>query len=833
MANFESPACFFAFLNIKSGYDPGMKKCVFILICILFYTRAIAQDAELVWVKQMGGTSFEEVQAITMDTAGNIYCTGYFSATVDFDPGPGIFNLTAVEDEDVFVSKMDSAGNLLWVKQFGGTRHQSGTTIAIDAAGNVLIGGIFFGHVDFDPGPGTLTFFSNGFTDNFICKLDTNGDLVWARQIAGSLTDRLSSIAFAGNGSILITGYFEGTSDFDPGSGFATLTSAGVADIFILRLSAAGLFEWVKQIGGESYDAGYSLKTDAAGNIYVCGIFLNIVDFDPGIGVHNVASVDQDDVFILKLDNNADFVWVKQIGGNSYSRVGSLSIDLHGNVIVAGNFVSDCDFDPGPGTYNITADGNDDAFIVKLDSNGIFRWARALQGPDFQRPYQVVTDNSDDVYTIGYFGGVTDFDPGPAVYNISAVGNLDIFLSKLNKNGDFIWVKQFGGSLFESGNAVYVDNSKYIYAAGYFRGTVDFNPNAATYNLTSNGIDDIFIHKMKQCPAFSTLSLSITTCNSYTLNGQVFTSTGNYTQVLRTTEGCDSVVISLQLTINRIITNANAVICEGETFLAGGFYQTVAGTYYDTLLTNNGCDSVVATRLTVKPAPKPRLGADRNLCFGDSVVLYAGSFSNYLWQDGSTLPSFTANRVGKYWVRIMGTNQCPGSDTFNIMSIDTLPRNFLLPVGKICAGSSLLVSVTGDYKNYLWSDRSTASSLIVLRPGVYQLSVTDNNNCMGADSITILKKDCIPTGIPNSFTPNRDANNDIFKPVINQVIQNYYFVIFNRHGQKVFETYEYGQGWDGRLKNKEQPVGTYVYRVKFTNGLGRESVENGSVLLIR
>lgn len=113
------------------------------------------------------------------------------------------------------------------------------------------------------------------------------------------------------------------------------------------------------------------------------------------------------------------------------------------------------------------------------------------------------------------------------------------------------------------------------------------------------------------------------------------------------------------------------------------------------------------------------------------------------------------------------------------------------------------------------------------------LTAKDFNGCLGTDSITISRKNCIYIAIPNAFTPNGDNKNDIFRPEITQSVKNYGFLIFNRNGQKIFETREYGKGWDGTLKGKSQPAGSYVYHIKYTNIFGTDTVENGSVLLIR
>ncbi len=811
-----------------------MKKYFYILLSSFLIPHAKAQNADLKWVKQIGGISADEVQAITVDAAGNIYTTGFFTETVDFDPGPGVTNLTAFEDEDAFVCKMDNTGKFIWAKNFEGTNYQTGLTIAVDAAGNVYTGGIFFGQVDFDPGPSVFKITTFGNKDDYISKLDAQGNFVWAYQIGGSGNDRLNSITFDNEGNLLVTGYFFGEADFDPGPSAFTLTSAGNADIFLLKMNAAsGNFIWVNQIGGDSFDAAYSVKVNAGGNIIICGFFLGNVDFDPGFGTAPLNSFGDDDAFVLKLDKDGNYLWVKQIGGALYDRASSLCFDDSSNIFIAGYFDGSSDFDPGAGIFNMTAEGKDDAFIVKLDSNGIFNWAKNTSGPSFQRPYIIATDVAGYVYTVGYFDGPTDFDPGPAVYILTSVANLDIFVNKLSPAGDFVWVKQFGGPAFEAGYALFIDRFKNVYTAGSFDGTVDFDPNAGVYNLTTKGSKDIFIHKIKQCPfAATVLVLNIDTCRTYTLNNEVFTTSGTYTRIITDIAGCDSMNITLNLRITRSGSNVNAAICVGESYLAGGKYQTKAGTYYDTLQNNLGCDSVVTTQLTVKPTPDPKLGPDRNLCVGEKLILKPGNFSNYLWQDMSSGPEYIVTGIGKYWITIIGSNGCRGTDTLTIAGIDTIPANFLPANQQLCQGNNLNIAVPG-YATYQWSTGSAASFINVNTIGTFYLTVKDFNNCTGTDTINIQRANCIPISIPNAFTPDGNSINDIFKPIISQTINDYSFIIFNRYGQTIFKTNDYTNGWDGTIKGKPQPSDSYIYRIKYTNIFGRETVETGAVLLIR
>jgi gliding motility-associated-like protein len=142
------------------------------------------------------------------------------------------------------------------------------------------------------------------------------------------------------------------------------------------------------------------------------------------------------------------------------------------------------------------------------------------------------------------------------------------------------------------------------------------------------------------------------------------------------------------------------------------------------------------------------------------------------------------------------------------------------------------IEATG-YSSYLWSNGSTAGFIDVSTSGQYFVTVKDFNNCTGTDSITIQPSNCIPVNIPNSFTPNGDGRNDIFKPGFFLQLSSYSFVVFNRYGQKVFETREKEKGWDGTLKGKAQPSDSYVYTIRYTNIFGVENIETGSVLLIR
>ncbi len=450
------------------------------------------------WVKQIGGARSQITTSITVDISGNVYTTGLFEDTVDFDPGVGEYNLISGRLPDIFIQKLDASGNFIWAKQIGGPGFNVGFSIEADDLGNIYTTGYFEDTVDFDPSSGVNNLISRGEKDIFIQKFDANGNFIWVKQMGGAFYDSGRSINIDASGNVFTTGFFNDTVDFDPGAGVNNLISNGARDIFIQKLDANGNFIWVKQMGGISFESGISIKVDAIGNIYTMGAFSSTVDFDPGAGVSNLTYKSNTDYFIQKLDVNGNFIWAKQLGSIYGGTIHSLDIDASGNVFTTGSFLGTLDFDPGAGVSNLTASAWGDIFIQKLDSNGNFIWAKQMGGTGVDIGSSITVDDFGNIYTTGSFEDLVDFNPGAGVSNITSNGSHDIFIQKLDANGDFIWIKQMGSPGYERATSNTVDASGNVYTTGYFRSTVvDFDPGPGVSSLISYGYDDSFIQKLR------------------------------------------------------------------------------------------------------------------------------------------------------------------------------------------------------------------------------------------------------------------------------------------------------------------------------------------------
>jgi hypothetical protein len=555
-----------------------------------------AQSQSYVWANSTGSQSFSsEIQptAMALDASNNVYTIGTFTGTVDFNPGVGVANLTSSsQNYDTYIQKLDANGNFVSAISLAGNGYTSGQAIETDANGNVYIVGSFDSPVDFDPGATVNSISPLGNQDAFILKLNSSGMFQWVKTFgsANFVSCSALSLAIDNNNDIILSGFFADVVDFNPGPAVNALGATGFADQFILKLNSAGNFVWAKAFLGSDYINPYQLTTDANNNIFSSGTFYGTYDFDPGIGQTNLSASQTDDIYITKLNSNGDFIWAKKLGNNNYENVEGIVTDQAGNTYITATFIDTLDTDPGANIVNLITQ-NDAILILKLNSSGNFVWSKKIDGNGYTYPENIDINNQGHIYLTGYFDGVADFDPGNSVYNLTSAGDYDIFISKYDENGNFILAKNIGDISADGGFDMKVATNGSIYVTGLFGGTVDFNPGPATNNLTSisaSGFDQ-FNFKWDMCNP-STTNLTAYHCNSFTLNGQTYTSSGTYTQTFQSASGCDSLV-NLALTIGSTNSVINQVQCNGTPFVFNGQTYSTAGTYTQYYTNVAGCDS--------------------------------------------------------------------------------------------------------------------------------------------------------------------------------------------------------------------------------------------------
>jgi hypothetical protein len=466
-----------------------MKHIRFTLFCSIgFLLGSITVfGQELRWTRSIGGSSWDEASDVKVDKNANVYTVGLFQGTVDFDPGPTVYSLTSVGEKDVFICKLDSAGNFLWAKQFGDhAAIDEKSSLAIDAANNLYITNSFFGTTDFDPGAGNFTLTSQGSDrDIFVQKLDAEGNFIWAKQIGSAAVPMIPTPAHSNaiavnNTGVYLTGYFDGAIDFDPdpSANYIMTSQFNASDIFVCKLDTSGHFVWAKQFTGTERNGGvgYGIVVDSMDHVYTTGTIGGRVDFDPGSATHylDISVSNQTEMYLSKLNTDGEFLWAKAMGPGEGS---AIALDEQNKLYSSGWFPQ--------GTTPV---------LNKLDALGNILWARELGGLNGQ---SIVTDQQGHIYTVGASNiGTHDFDPGAGIYNLTA-GNSDGYISKLDSAGNFVWAGLLQGNGQVAINAITIDKVGNLYTTGYFSMTTDFDPAAVVDTLVSNtGSYDVFIQKL-------------------------------------------------------------------------------------------------------------------------------------------------------------------------------------------------------------------------------------------------------------------------------------------------------------------------------------------------
>lgn len=372
-----------------------------------------------------------------------------------------------------------------------------------------------------------------------------------------------------------------------------------------------------------------------------------------------------------------------------------------------------------------------------------------------------------------------------------------------------------------------------------------------------NGCDSVVTTTLTVNPApITNQNASICTGDSIFLGGAFQNTSGVYNDTLSAIGGCDSIV-STTLTVNSaIMSSQNATICQGDSILLGGAFQTVAGIYNDTLTAAAGCDSIVATTLAVTPPNTITPNATAPICYGDPISLSANSSGNgtitwYSDVNGTTVLgtgspfSPTVAGPGTYTFYVNEDGACPSPmDSVVIVVggvqaiINANPLTGPIPLTVTLDGTGSVGAISGyqwDFDGDLNIDDTLAStSNIYNSVGNYtvMLIVTDGT-CSDTAYVTIDAFGESAILIPNVFTPNGDGSNDLFK-VDGVNLESVEGVIFNRWGQEMFSWNSVNGGWDGRTTaGTEVPDGTYFYIITAVGQDGTEYFKKGAFSLIR
>ena len=465
----------------------------------------------------LGGPAFDSATSIATDNSGNTYVVGTFRGTVDFDPGPKVLNLTSTGNGDEFLAKYDPTGSLLWVGHLANTAPVNYTRlgVATGPGGDVYITGLYRGTTDFDFSPGVSTLSTTTSNAAFVARYSSDGALRWARSLGGGTASPMgNTIAVDASGNVYSAGVMgQGSVDLDPGSGtflVSNTNSGSNAATYLSELDSSGNFVWGGMLNNAPTGASAvwpaDLTTDTSQNVYITGLYIGTVDFDPGSGTIQRTSADSattrgGDAYVVKLTPSKSVGYVVSLGSDSGREDGNgIAVDSAGNAYVTGDFESTATIlaPDGSAAKSLTAAGVFDLYVMKLDTSGNLVWVKTVGSSGSDEGREIALDASGSVYLTGLYSGSVDFDPGAGSTFLTISGGYDAFVMQLDTDGQFGWASSLGGPLYDLGSDIAVDGQGNVFSVGRFQDTADFDPTSGTFNLTSAGGYDGYVSKLSQ-----------------------------------------------------------------------------------------------------------------------------------------------------------------------------------------------------------------------------------------------------------------------------------------------------------------------------------------------
>ncbi|RYY98597.1 MAG: T9SS type B sorting domain-containing protein [Chitinophagaceae bacterium] len=704
------------------------------------YITKLGAQGQFLWALQLPIYT-NTLLPMRVDRQGNLFLMIELEHAADMDPGPGVYNVTPMGRTDLVLIKLNTSGQLQWIKQLGGAGSDTQAecySMVIDRSDNLVFAGWFRGPVDFNPGAAVDTL---GVSGGFICKLTTAGNLVLARNMGGVAMWELDCDR---SGNIYCTGMFGRFVDFDPGPGIYNLDVDIYGAVFVAKYDGSGNFIWAGKVGDAAYvdlrPAG--IGVDSHGNVYTLGQFQGLQDFDPGPGIHNVQSnMGTIDTYLLKLDAQGVFAWVRTVGGASEDFAYDLAMGSDDKIYTAGTYNDLVDLDPGP---PVNLQNHRDLMVfAKWEGNGTLAAAVPfLPAPDGGGiPARVTIGAQQEIYGIGLMSGGMDFDPGPGIFAPDPdVDGGSAFVFKLTRCTN---VTQSG--LTVSSCQPYTLNSQTYDSSGTYMQTIS----------NTAGCDSVITLQLTINRRATAQTKHICAGQSFFVGGALQTVAGAYVDTLQTVLGCDSIVTTQLIVDTAPSVNfgpdrdlcANAPLTLSPGSFAAYLWQNgsaaatqtidAPGLYWVTVQNAGGCSASDSIRiLTVHLAPEPSLGADRSLCANAAQTLSPGSFAQYTWQDGSTQSTLGVSDAGLYWVTVQNGAGCSAIDSLRILSVHPAPAPNLGPDRDGCAGVPRVLD-PGVFTSYAWQDGSTQSNFVPDIPGLYWVTVQNQWGCAATDSIRI------------------------------------------------------------------------------------------------
>jgi gliding motility-associated-like protein len=774
---------------VKEGILIEMRKIHFLHLIFLYSSiHSIAQPGKWSWAVGDSGNLSNGNSGMcvglgtAVDSQGNIYAIGYFQGT---ETSFGNFvlhsaNVTLYGNaSDIYLVKYDSSGNVLWAKSFGGTSIDVGNAVAIDPDDNVYITGQFISpSIVF--GSNTLSnpdYNSNVETSEyFLAKLDSDGNVLWARTASGTAVDKGEALAVDNLGNVYVQGFYMSTVlKFD----LITIDGNGQGNVFLAKYDTDGNLIWVKGLLVSGFNdslGGGGIALSENDGLCITGTFLGESFLADNILVKPqvINPIQRGDIYLIKYDFDGKVLWAKSFGGNDADSSTGVTRDKYGMVYISGWFISDTLSFGNAMVFNPRQMyGNDtDIFIAKFDAAGNPLWAKSARGTDHDLSYAITCNKSGNIFITGTFH--TQGIEG----EYSTFGDLTFAAIGQGENN-------FIAEYDSSGKAIWID-------------VVSINAWNQSHDLAADRFDNIVITGVGAVYSFGGYQLP--------LQASMF---------LARLHPCHN---------PQFLTNAPAELCQGNSleltsvsetnnlWSTGSTQQTItvneAGNYILSIQGENRCPNIISNYpVIVNPIPEATISADSNsFCEGNSVTLTCNDAFKYVWNSGQTTQSIDVNYPGTFAVTIIDKNGCSDiSEPIEILE-NRLPNKI-----ELLSDCNRLFIKDNTLVEWFYNGINIGSYAQEISPtdsGLYFAESTNICGTIRSKSIYFKPPDPNLLFIPNVITPNNDSFNEYF--VLDEKLNESSLLVVDRWGKEVFFSDSYKNDWSGNGLSS----GIYYFRIR-------------------
>lgn len=600
-----------------------MKHLLFIPILLLsnFLLSQCCDDfPNYKWGVEFGGNSQDAVTQMVVDEKDDIVVVGIFRQDLII----GSFNFQSIGVlSDIFLSKLNKAGDLIWIKTIFGPGTDYVEDVIVDDEGFIYLTGTYAQSLTFNSTSINVT--NSGAREGFIAKYDSDGNFIWVKKISGYASTQ--SLAIDSNKDIYVAGRFEFTVDF----GLLNLTSNGNLDNFLAKYDHDGNVLWATHIGGPDDDYNAFIATSTNNEILLASTFHSQID----LGNYSFSSNGHQDLLISKWTSNGDLLFAKHVGGPGFDNWWDVDFNPQLNTFfLGGNFTEAIDLDG----QNLVGhgDANMDALIIEMDSDGNILWADGFGGSE----HDILTHlhvNSTTLFCYGQFVS-PDFDFHGNLAN-SGNSGVDLFLSTYDLDGSPQCLETFGEEMNDQANGIDEDSEGNLYIGGYYSGNLILD--TVDLDNIANGIEGFLV----QWESVSALDIEVELGEDMVLCHQ------------------DSFLLDPMLSDQFNIIWSNGSTASTLTVMESGLY------WID--VEKDNCTAIDTIEIIFFQSDEDILGADTSICETQTMLLEINplDYDEILWQDGSNGSTFLIESTGSYSIDLR-VKDCWFSDTIVVDQMD-------------------------------------------------------------------------------------------------------------------------------------------------------------------